>query len=406
MSPQRGGPNGTVHVVGAGVAGLSAALALARAGRRVTMHEAAPVAGGRCNAGGLHALVGAQAATRRLLAAIGSADAWIAPEPEGLPLLDLLGGVARRVAPSPFAWRDATQRPPGVSAGGIRALLGMALGLTDRPLTEALARHSALLDGYAAPLAAAALHLRPEDASSARFGQVLRGLRAAPDIAVAREGPGQDLIAPALAALRAAGGTFQRGSRLRALTAPEGRVTALHLGEGSLPVGDGDAVLLALPPWEAARLIPGLKVPERHAAIRCLHFDRAAPGPVRLLAATGGALASALVRPSGILALPVPDLADETATAARLWGELRRVAAAFGLPGPWPETPPPWQEARELRAVARNGVGFAPHAPRRPWRNLALAGDWTWPGLPAGIEAAVRSGEAAAAALLRRAPSR
>jgi predicted NAD/FAD-dependent oxidoreductase len=32
-------------------------------------------------------------------------------------------------------------------------------------------------------------------------------------------------------------------------------------------------------------------------------------------------------------------------------------------------------------------------------RNLVLAGDWTWPRLPATIEAAVLSGEAAAKAL-------
>jgi uncharacterized protein with NAD-binding domain and iron-sulfur cluster len=32
--------------------------------------------------------------------------------------------------------------------------------------------------------------------------------------------------------------------------------------------------------------------------------------------------------------------------------------------------------------------------------NLALAGDWTWQALPATIEAAVCSGEAAAKALL------
>ncbi len=37
-------------------------------------------------------------------------------------------------------------------------------------------------------------------------------------------------------------------------------------------------------------------------------------------------------------------------------------------------------------------------------KNLALAGDWTWPGLPATIEAAARSGEAAAKAILPRLP--
>jgi uncharacterized protein with NAD-binding domain and iron-sulfur cluster len=39
---------GVVHVVGAGLAGLSAALRLAEAGERVLLHEAANHAGGRC----------------------------------------------------------------------------------------------------------------------------------------------------------------------------------------------------------------------------------------------------------------------------------------------------------------------------------------------------------------------
>ncbi|HEY9163623.1 MAG TPA: FAD-dependent oxidoreductase, partial [Magnetovibrio sp.] len=37
-----------VHVIGAGLAGLSAALHLASKGVAVTIHEAAPQAGGRC----------------------------------------------------------------------------------------------------------------------------------------------------------------------------------------------------------------------------------------------------------------------------------------------------------------------------------------------------------------------
>jgi phytoene dehydrogenase-like protein len=37
-----------VHVIGAGLAGLAAALSLTAAGWAVTVHEAGPAAGGRC----------------------------------------------------------------------------------------------------------------------------------------------------------------------------------------------------------------------------------------------------------------------------------------------------------------------------------------------------------------------
>ncbi|MCA3280888.1 MAG: NAD(P)-binding protein, partial [Roseomonas sp.] len=63
----------TCHVIGAGVAGLAAALRLAQRGRAVMLHEATPVAGGRCRAlpdgtdNGTHALMGANRAALRFL---------------------------------------------------------------------------------------------------------------------------------------------------------------------------------------------------------------------------------------------------------------------------------------------------------------------------------------------------
>jgi uncharacterized protein with NAD-binding domain and iron-sulfur cluster len=54
---------------------------------------------------------------------------------------------------------------------------------------------------------------------------------------------------------------------------------------------------------------------------------------------------------------------------------------------------------KERRATPRHRVGSIPRPPRLPLANLALAGDWTWPDLPATIDAAIRSGLAAARAL-------
>ena len=405
----------TVHVVGAGVAGLVAALTRARDGLAVALHDAAPVAGGRCRAlpdgtdNGTHALMGANRAALRFLDAIGAREGWIEPEPDGLPLFDLADGTARHIAASPRAWRDPARRPPGLTAGGVLALLGMAAGITDQPVATAMAKHTALLRGFVEPLAVAALNTPVAEASSARLGQVLRRLggAGAARLLVARDGLGPDLIAPALAALEQAGVTLNLGARLRALTTAEGRVVALHLGPDTLAVAAGDAVILALPPWEAARLIPGLRVPERHAPILNLHFARAGVGPVRFLGLLGGLVQWVLVRPAGIsVTVSAADAEQEEQVetlAPRAWAEIRAAADAFALPGDWPEATPPCRAVKDRRATPRHGVGIPPVAPRQPMRNLALAGDWTWPGLPATIEAAALSGEAAAKAIARQA---
>jgi monoamine oxidase len=55
---------------------------------------------------------------------------------------------------------------------------------------------------------------------------------------------------------------------------------------------------------------------------------------------------------------------------------------------------------KERRATPRHLPGTILRPQRLPLANLALAGDWTDPVLPATIEAAVRSGEAAAKAIL------
>lgn len=396
------------HVVGAGIAGLVAALALARAGHAVTLHEATSVAGGRCRAlpdgtdNGTHALMGANRAALRFLDAIGARDGWVEPEPDGLPMLDLLDGTARRIAAAPLTWRDPARRPPGLGAGGLFALLRLALPIGDRPVAEALAKHPALLRGFVEPLTVAALNTPAAEASSARLGAVLRRLggKGAARLLVARQGLGPDLIAPALAALRGAGVDLRLGSRLRALTTVEGRAMALHLAEETLTLGESDAVILALPPWETARLIPGLRVPERHAPILNLHFAHGGSGVVRFVGLLGGLAQWVLVRPSGVSAtVSAADAESEEATEAlapRAWAEIRAAARAFALPGDWPETPPPCRAVKERRATPWHGVGVPPQPPRTPLHNLALAGDWTWPVLPATIEAAARSGEAAA----------
>jgi len=127
------GPSGraTTHVVGAGLAGLSAALRLAEAGQQVILHEAANHAGGRCRSyedrelgrridNGNHLLFSANHAALDFLTAIGSRDSLIEqPEPV-FPYLDLVTGGRFTLRPNagPLPWwvLSRRRRVPGSRA--------------------------------------------------------------------------------------------------------------------------------------------------------------------------------------------------------------------------------------------------------------------------------------------------
>jgi len=405
----------TVHVIGAGVAGLAAALALVEAGRAVALHEAAPGAGGRARSlpdgtdNGTHALLGANHRALALLARIGARDGWVEPEPAGLPVLDLRDHRAFCVALSPFGWHDPALRPPGLSFGALVALAKLALPGRDRAIGPAMAGWPEFHRGFVDPLVIAALNTPSEEASSARLGAVLRRLggRGATRLFVARDGLGPNLVDPTLATIAARGGSIRHGARLRRIVQQDRRVTALDFGEEAIALGAADAVLLATPPWESQRLLPHLDVPAAYAPIVNLHYAHQTPGPVRFLGLLDALCQWVLVRPGGVsVTVSAGDAAareDAATIGPRAWTELRAAALAFGLAGDWPATAPPCRVVKERRATPRHLPGTLLRPPRLPLANLALAGDWTDPLLPATIEAAVRSGEAAARALLRAA---
>lgn len=400
-----------IHVVGAGVAGLVAAHALAIAGRPVTLHEATPGAGGRARAlpdgtdNGTHALIGANRVALKFLDTIGARAGWVEPEPDGLPVLDLEDGSARRVALSPLGWWRADRRPAGVSPGAVAAMMRMAIPVPDRPISDAMAAHPAFLRGFVDPLTIAALNTPAREASSRRMGQVLRRLGApgATRLFVARRGLGPDMVDPALAAILRAGGQYTPDSRLRRIEQAGGRATALHFQEATIALGAEDRVVLATPPWEATRLLTHVDAPAAHAPIVNLHFARTGPAPVRFIGLLGALCQWVLVRPEGVsVTVSAGDAEageDADTLAPRAWAEIRHAARAFSLPGEWPEATPPCRVIKERRATPRQRPGAIPRPARMPLANLALAGDWTWPHLPATIEAAACSGQAAARAV-------
>ena len=89
---------GTIHVVGAGLGGLAAAIRLAQSGRRVALYEAAGQAGGRCRSyydtaldrridNGNHLLFSGNHAAMEYLRAIGAINTLDGPEYAKLHLI-------------------------------------------------------------------------------------------------------------------------------------------------------------------------------------------------------------------------------------------------------------------------------------------------------------------------------
>jgi len=156
-------------------------------------------------------------------------------------------------------------------------------------------------------------------------------------------------------------------------------------------------VILAVPPYAAASLVPGLTVPNEFRAIVNAHFRIDAPveqppilgivnGTTQWIFAFPGRLSVTVSAGDALLDTQREQL------ARTIWVE---VAQASALPA---EPLPPWQIVRERRATFAATVAQDQRRPgaRTTWRNLLLAGDWTNTGLPATIEGAIRSGNRAA----------
>jgi len=400
---------GRTHVVGAGVAGLAAALAVTRAGGAAVLYEAAPQAGGRCRTirspggfahdNGTHILFTANRRALGLLDDVGARHGWIEPEPDGVPIYDAMNDRLARVGLSPWSWLKPELRPDGMTLREFGRFARLALPFGERPLASRV-RGSATRRNLVEPLAVAILNTPIETASSRRFGMALRRLArpGAARLLVARSGLSEDLIEPALATLRARGAVLRTGRRLKAVVRQDRSGTRLVFGDGTVPIAPEDQVILALPPSEIARLLPGLAVPEGYEPILNVHFRHPGPRLPRFVGLLGTTAQWALVRSDHVsVTVSAASRAieePEDGLTALIWSEVAPALAALGI-GADRQRPPQARLVKERRATIRQSAGPLAQPPLRPLRNVALAGDWLGT-LPATIESAVLAGERAA----------
>ncbi|HEY7604573.1 MAG TPA: FAD-dependent oxidoreductase [Gaiellaceae bacterium] len=396
-----------VAIVGGGLAGLAAALELVDAGHEVVLHEARPTLGGAVQTlperegdpapppdNGQHIGLGCFTEWQRFLARIGKESA-VRREPLRLPVIDERGRVATigpglrllgythvplaaRVRIARAAFRQRGQTPAAVS---------------DRTFADVLGATPEELDRFWDVFIRPALNL-PTREAGADYGvftvqtALLAGARAS-DLLLPVEPLGEMHGA---AAGRALGGRVCLESRVE-----------------TLDELDADATIVAVPAPEAARLL-GLAPPAlEDSPIVSVHllFDR----PIlrhRLAALLGspahwvfdrGALTGCASPDGGqyltVVSSGVPDLLE---VRGRELVDLMAAALMERL-GPaelgWSRV------SREPRATfaARPGTRRLRWTMRTNRPNVYLAGAWVASDWPATMEAAVRSGVAAARAV-------
>ncbi len=404
----------TVHIIGAGLAGLAAAVRLAPSGATVVVHEATAYPGGRCRSffdrtigmtidNGNHLVLSGNRSVLSYAEAIGSAAGLVGPAAAEFPFVDLTSNerwTLRINDGLPWWIFDKSRRVPGTHLGDYLRLWRLLRVGADAPVGQVIDCSGSLYQRLVHPLLLAALNLEPREGSAALASAVVRETLAAGGQAcrplIAREGLGPVLIEPAIEHLRGRNVEVRLDHELRAMRFSDGKVAELDFGADTASIGAGDAVILAVPTHAAAALVPGLSTPQGYRAIANAHFRiDAPPGTPPMLGIINGTTEWVFAFP-GRLSVTISN-ADRLMDVPRamlaqtIWQEVSR---AVGIAAELP----PWQIVRERRATfaATPEENDRRPAARTEWGNLVLAGDWTATGLPATLESAARSGHRAA----------
>lgn len=409
----------TTHVVGAGLAGLAAALKLDHTRHRVVLHEAARHAGGRCRSyhdatlgqvidNGNHLVLSGNTAVRDYVSTIGAADKLVGPRDAAFDFADLATGARWQVIPNagrlPWWIFSRKRRVPGTRWFDYLSLGKLLRADLQQRIGDLMVCEGTLYERLWHPLLVAALNTDPKISSASLAAAVVRDTLAKGGAAcrplIAAEGLAEAFVEPALATLSARGVEMRFDHRLRGLKLDGTRIAALDFADDAADValGPGDGVILAVPAPVAATLVPGLTVPTEFRSIVNAHFLAAAPPGHPLMVGLINSAAEWVFSFPGRLSVTISDAdrfldTPKQDLAARLW---REVAAVTGHD---PEAVPPHRIIREKRATfaASPEQDALRPGPETAWRNLVLAGDWTQTGLPATIESALRSGNRAAA---------
>ena len=178
-----------VHIIGAGLAGLAAAVHLRASGADLRLYEAAPRAGGRCRSyhdpqlgcvidNGNHLLMSGNSSVMAYLDVIGARDRLTGPATADYPFLDVSTGARWTIRPTrgriPWWILDAGRRAPGTTPASYLSVLRLLQASPHQTVAEIIKPGTDLYRNLWEPLTVAALNTAPAYAAAALMRPVLR----------------------------------------------------------------------------------------------------------------------------------------------------------------------------------------------------------------------------------------
>jgi len=410
---------GRLHVIGAGLAGLGAAVRGAELGFDVSLYDQSPQAGGRARSyydkhlgcdidNGNHLMMAGNWAAMWLMETVGAKGEVIGPETATFPFMDLETGkrwaIEFNEGRFPKWVFDKNKRVPGTKAWDYLPLALMIFAGPDDRVAQYVPKDHPLYAPLIEPLCVAVVNASPEDSSAQLLAAVIKETvmqGATPSRPViSKNGLSESFAKPALSYLENKGAKVQLGQRVSDFALLQGVLKSFTVGGESISVDQGDMVVLAVPPASAKKLLPDLVVPEGSSPILNVHFklneDVETDWPAPFMGLVNSVAQWVFVRGNiaSVTVSAAEDLMDmdADAVAALIWPEVAATLKMQSAPIP------PVRVVKEKRATFLQTIENVKMRPsmQTAYANLLLAGDWTQTNLPATIEGSVRSGYKAA----------
>lgn len=408
---------GIIHIIGAGLAGLSAAVTLAEQGFQIRVHELSRNAGGRCRSyfdpllgmmidNGNHLVLSSNYYTRNYLKKIQSEKLLPIPPYAIYSFFDVKKKTrwTLQLDDSFIPWWIFSKvgRVPGTKIFDYFKSLSLIIKpfFKDNPISKILNPREEIFQNLLNPVLLAALNTKLDVASSYLASKILlktilRGGRACKPM-ISNHGLSSVFIDPAVEFLKSKMIDIHFNHELKSVLIKKDNVIQLLFNDECLELNNNDKVILAVPAWCAKKLVPLLSAPTEFSSIINLHYKINAPDTLpTILAVINGTAEWIFAFPDRISV--TISAADELLDVERedlaniIWEEIKLIT---GLEIKTPE----WQIVKERRATFRatpEQNSLRPNA-RTALNNLFLAGDWTQTGYPSTIEGAILSGIKAA----------